>query len=672
TNPMWEQVRDHQQAFTGVFAWSTTQFDLSQSGLEQRVEGIYASGEYFATLGVRAEAGRLLGAADDARACAPVADISDGFWRSHYGGAASALGATLVLSGHPFQVIGVTPPAFFGMEVGARFNVAVPLCAQAIVSTMSFLEVRDAWWLTVGGRIAPGETLAATQAQLAAQMPAWLAASLPADWGASDQQNFLRRRLSLLPAGQGVSRLRMSYALPLEILLGVAGLVLLVACVNLAGLMLARAIARRDEMATRLALGASRLRLIRQLLTESLLLAVGGAALGSALAVWACRALERYWGSNAAPVALNLSLDRSVLGFTIVLTLLTAAVVGLIPALRATGTALARGGRGATARAPAAGRRLAAAQVAVSLLLLACAAMFVRSFVNLTRVQLGFDPGLIELVNVSRPPRPVPDAALLIERSRILAALRAIPGVASASESLVVPTTGLQWDDPLRSARGSIGDAYFNPVSPGYFATLRTPLLAGRDFSDQDTAQSPPVAILNQSAARILFPAGSALGQLVQQSGRNMPRPTRVIGIVADAKYDASLRAAAPPEAYYALAQLSRAFPGSSFEVSSTLPAAAIAPAIRAAMARAAPEASYSLGRLSAVVAGDVKPERLLALLSALFGGLALLLTGIGLYGMVAYHAARRRREFGVRVALGARPQAVLRLALRDFVLTLG
>ena len=670
TNPMWEQVRDHQAAFGGVFAWSFTQFNLSNGGPAATIPGIEASGEYFRTLGVRPERGRLLGKSDDVRGCPAVADISDGFWRAHYGGAAAALGSSLALDGHSFQVVGVTPPEFFGMDVGRSFDVAVPLCAEAIVDAHPMLDVRDAWWLMVAGRLLPGETAAVAAARLNAQMPGWMQASLP-PWPAPMQQRYLQRRASLQPAGQGVNWVGGRYGLGLKILLAIAGLVLLLACANLAGLMLARATARRAEIATRLALGASRARLVRQLLTESLLLSGGGTALGAGLAVWACRALENYWSTPAVAVQLNLSLDGRVLAFTLGLTLATGVLVGLAPALRATRMSLAAGARADAGSARTGGEGLAAAQVAISLLLLAGAGLFLRSFVNLSRVDLGFNPSRVLLVKLSAPSRKTPDPVLEAAHERDLAALRALPGVAAAGESFTVPTSGMQWDEALVAAHAGIPDAFYNAISPGYFAALRTPLLAGRDFAASDRAGSPAVVILNQAAARQLFPGGGALGQVVRQKGADMTRPAQVVGIVADAKYDSSLRAAAPPTGYYPLAQLRQPFRDTAYELRAALPAATVEAEVRTALARTDPEASFTLGTLQQQVAGNLKPERLLAMLSAVFGGLALLLTAIGLYGVMAYSVSRRRREFGIRMALGARPTAVVRLALGNFSGTL-
>lgn len=669
TNPLWEQVRDHQDALAGTFAWSFAQ--PLQGGAELRpVQAVLASGDFFSTLGVRPEIGHLFGREADQGSCPQVAVLSDAFWRSNFARSPAALGGVLKLANQNFEMIGVTPPGFFGMDVGTQFDVVLPLCAQALIEPVNMLRMRDAWWLQVAGRLAPGETLAQAQSRLQSPMPVWLQASVPS-WPGQPQavQSFLGRRVRLQPLAGGVSFLRSNYQLPLEILLGVAGLVLLVACANLAGLMLARAAARRDEIATRLALGASRARLIRQLLTESLVLALGGAGLGALGAFWGCRWLEQYWSTQSQAIHLHLTPDARVLGFALALTLVTAMLCGLAPALFSTRLAAARG-RTATTRAGRVGQRLTVAQIAVSLVLLAGAGLFLRSFIKLARVNLGFDPSQVVVVRLgmSASHRPS-DAALLAWHERDREALQGLPGIESVAESFMVPTSGLQWDDPLAAPGSSLPDVYFNAISPGYFTTLRIPLLTGRDFRTDDDGHAPAVVILSQSAARGLFPQGNALGQRVQVPHSEDVHPAVVVGIVADAKYDASLRRAEPPTAYYPLAQLLSQFPSTNYELRTLAPAAAVESGAHAVLARADPGANYSIGTLDAMVANTLKPERLLALLSVLFGGLALLLTAIGLYGMAAYNTSRRRHEFGVRMALGARAGSVAWLALRELAL---
>lgn len=672
TNPMWEQIRDGQKAFSGIFAWSAQQFNLNEGGVEERVSAAYASGAYFTTLGITPERGRLFGPQDDYRGCPQVADISDALWRSRYAASPAALGSVLNLSGESFTVIGVVPAEFYGMEPGTRFDITVPLCTQAR-SIENMLDDREAWWLNIAGRLPAGGTLAAAQAQLRGLGPAVMAATVPPDYNANEKQNYLARVMSLEAGGNGLSNLRRRYDLPLQVLLGVAALVLLVACANLAGLMLARAVARQQEIAVRLSLGASRVRLIRQLLTESLLLAVGGAGLGAVFAAWACGSVQSFLSSNAAAVHLDLSLDGRMLAFVIGLTLLTALLTGLAPALRATRMSLAAGARQETAPARAGSRWVVGVQLAISLLLLTGAGMFLRSFVNLAGVPKGFDPVHVFLVNLSQFANRPTDAALAADDARNLAFLQALPGVESASESFIVPGSGLQWDNTLTTGSGktAIPDAYLNAISPGYFSTLHTPLLSGRAFRDGDRAGAEPVMILNETAARQLFPHGDALGSTVHQPANSMEAtPSRVVGIVADAKYT-TLRAADPPAGYYPLAQLPHQFTSTAYELRSALPETALTSEVRAAFARNAPDASFTTGTLENRLAGSLKPERLLAWLSALFGGLALLLSAIGLYGAAAYEANRRRREFGIRMALGARPATILTLAVRELAAVL-
>ncbi|HXE30964.1 MAG TPA: ABC transporter permease [Terriglobales bacterium] len=670
SNPLWEQFRGRQDIFQSAFAWSSTQFNLQQGGEENLAQAVQASGNYFSTLGIAPVAGRLFGPGDDTPGCAAVADISESFWQSRFGGASSAIGSTLTLSGHPFQIIGVTPASFFGVEVGQRFDVAVPLCTEAITAARSLLHEPQGWWLSIMGRLRQEVTPQAAAVRLAVLGPRVMAVAMPATMAPATRARYQSERWEAQPAALGMSRQRRQYGRALWVLLAIAGVVLLVACANLAGLLLARANARRAEIGVRLSLGASRGRLIRQLLTESVILSVGGAALGVGLAAWACAAVQRLLHLD-----LRLTPDARVLAYTAALAIGTGLLAGILPALRATDVGLAgaaRTGAPRPRRHAGGSRGIVAAQIALSLWLLAGAGLFLRTFSNLMAVNTGFDPNRVLLVKMMPDAARPPDEVLRREQTAGLDLVRRLPGVELAAQSFIVPTSGLQWDNSLAVVRGgansaSVPDAYFNVISPGYFATLRTPLLAGRDFSAADRPGAPVTVIVNQTLARALFPHGGALGQWLQQgSGPDQDGPpTQIIGVVADAKYD-SLREAAPPTAYYAAAQSWHVFATTSYELRSPLPEPELEREVRAAFAASAPRASFQLQTMDAQIAGTLRPERLLAWISGLFGGLALLLTAIGLYGISSYRAERRRQEFGVRLALGATSGSILQLMLRE------
>lgn len=651
SNPYWEQVRNAKGLFAGAFA--TGNASLRLPGLPRRFQALWVSGGYFNVLGLHPERGRLLSPGDDDRGCPAVADISAAFWRSHYGGAASAVGAMLQLSGHDFQIVGVTPPGFFGTDVGDGFDAALPLCTEALVRGKdSLLGRKNGGFLELFARLAPHESPAQAEARLEAARPL-LAAGVPADERAT-------WRVTLHGAANGWSGLRLEQGLALEILLGVAGLVWLLACANLAALMRARAEARRPEIAVRAALGAGRARLLRQLLTESLLLATGGALLGWALAAWACQAAVRFWSySPHYPLRLNLAPDSRVLGFAIVMTLATALLVGLAPALCASDANLAAAAQRRST--VALGWRLTAIQMALALVLAAGAGLFARSLARLTGPAKGFDSDNVALVEPAAYATPAeaenPGAAL--RRRALLARLRALAGVTVAAASQNLPVQRSSWAVKLARAipPSPARMVWANAISPGYFAALRQPLLAGRDFGDADTGA--PVIILNLAAARVFFPHGHALGQTMSSADYGYKSAgARVVGIVADAKY-LDLRRAPPPEVYFPLHAQSYAW--AWFELRSPLPPATLERQARAVLGREAQLTTYT-----SLMDAGIKPEILLARLAELFGGLALALAGLGLYGVTAYRATRRRREFGIRMTLGADAAAIAAGVLRE------
>jgi putative ABC transport system permease protein len=487
--------------------------------------GIWVSGNFFNTLGLRPAAGRLVAPSDDHRGCSAIAVLSYGFWQDHYGGANTAIGSTLSLTGQPFEVIGVAPLGFDGMDVGEKFDVAAPLCATArFDGNRSRLDGRSWWWLRVAGRLKAGISRSQLTASLNVLSPGVFDAALPQDWSPDMQREFVKQMLTAAPAATGTSFLRRQFGQPLRILMAVVGLVLLIACANIASLTLARAAARHKEIAVRQALGASRLRLIRQLLTECLLLSSAGALLGIIFARWGAALLVRYLSTTNNVVFLDLTLDGRVLGFTAVIAALTGLLFGLLPAFRSTRISLISTMKGShtleverTVRFSAR-KWIVASQVALSLVLLVAAGLLLRSFAKLATLDVGFDRNGVLLagtnLNAARvPPDSRPDTYEAIENG-----LRALPGVVSVSRSSVTPISGNRWNqwirtDWSRALTGHNALAWFNCVSPGFFQTLRMELLAGRNFNYGDAKTAPAVAIVNQTLARRFFPNLNPIGR---------------------------------------------------------------------------------------------------------------------------------------------------------------
>ena len=675
TNPIWEAVRNQQNVFADVLAWGTLQFNLAPSGVVDDARGIYVSGSYFPALGVRPAVGRLIGPADDRRGCPAVAVLGYGFWQARYGGLPVA-GKSMLIDHHRFEIIGVSAREFFGTEVGSAFDVAAPICAEATVEgNRSSLDNRSSWWFRVMARQKPGMTGARASARLAALSRQIFADTVPTNWKPTDQKRFLGWTLTMLPAGNGISSLRRQYDLPLRALLAIAGFVLLLACTNITSLMLARAAARSKEIAMRLALGASRPRLVRQLLTESLLLSCSGALLGVLAARWGSRLLVSYIAASSDKVSLDLTLDWRVLAFTAAMAIFTGILFGVWPALRATRTSLAGAMKGSPAKNAQgdamshAGRWTAAGQVAMSLVLVATAGLFVRSFRNLLTLDAGFDRSNVLEVSVDVPG---PGAVIPADRSEVLRRVRALPGVVAASESVVTPISGRTWDDFIvvagsRAPQGDDRDAFLNYVTPGYFATLRTALLKGRDFDGHDTAGSPQVAIVNQTLARKFFGDANVLGKTFRRfaTATELGEPFLVVGVARDAKYD-SLRTPYPPTVYFPLSQIPAPSARFFLEVRTALAPSQLAAPVEQAIVGVNRSAAIQFTTLAQQVDDSLTQERLLATLSGFFGALALLLAMIGFYGVLGYVFLQRQKEIGIRVALGAQRGSILRLVMGE------
>jgi predicted permease len=682
TYAIWENVRERASAFDSALAWSTQRFNMANGGEIQPVAGLYVSGGYFAGLGVPALIGRTLTPEDDVRGGGQdgaVAVISYAFWQRRFGGAADALGRTLTLDRVPFTIVGVAPPEFFGAEIGRTFDVAVPFGDEPLVrGAESGLDRRSMWWLTVMLRLKRGMTIEDANAAMRGIQPQVREASMPQDWLPSLQADFLKDPFVLTPAANGSSPLRASYRRPLLTILVVVALVLLVACANIANLLLARATARRHELSVRLALGAPRWRLARQLLVESLVLSTGGAALGLLVAAWGSRAIVAQLSTQVNTVALDLSLDWRVLAFTAAVTIGTALLFGTAPAFRAARVApidaLKEHGRGGGDGRANLANGLVVAQVALSLVLVVAAGLFVRTFERLANQRLGFDRDRVLVVNVNVMRSAVAAQARPDLVARLAAAIGGVPGVARASASVVTPVSGMTWNfrvnvpgAPAMSERDR--SALVNMVTPGFFATYGTRIVAGRDIDERDTATSPHVALVNETFAKRFFPGRNPVGRTIEfPSGTaQQTPPSQIVGVVEDAVYR-NLREPIRPTLYQPFSQYDdRRIPLTTASISVRAAGgnpAMMAHGIAAAIAAVDRDVAFSFRPLADQVRASLIQERLVALLSGFFGLLALLLAGLGLYGVTAYAVTRRRTEIGIRMALGAAPAGVVRLVL--------
>jgi putative ABC transport system permease protein len=674
TYALWDQLRTHQQALSGLFAWADHRFNTATGGEVRNIEGLYTSGDFFTTLGAAPAIGRLFSAADDRPGCgAPGAVLGYSYWQREYGGQASAIGRKILLDGKPFEIVGVAPRGFFGVEVGRSFDVAIPVCAEPIIEgENSHTPKRHHWWLAVIGRLKPGWSLAQARAHVAAISPGLFEATVPPNYTPEGAKDYAAFKLTANPAGSGVSDLRSRYQDPLLILLAIAGLVLVIACANLANLMLARASARERELAIRLAIGASRPRLIRQMLAESLLLAVIGAAFGALLAQLLSSYLVRFLSTTDSPLYVDLGTDWRIFGFTAALAVFTCLLFGLMPAIRATGanpgTVMKAAGRGMTDTRERFGVRrvLVVAQVALSLVLLVGALLFVRSLHKLLTLDAGFQENGVLVTGIDFSPLKYPPQRRYEMHREILRRIRLLPGVEQAAATSIVPISGNGWNDRFEFTGANPSGKFlsnFSGVTTGYFRTLGTPLLAGRDFDDRDTPNSPKVAIVNESFIG-KFPKGAnPIGRQIRiETGPGEPEASyEVVGVTKDAKYG-RLRDPFSPTVFVSLEQ--EATPGAHTVILSRSQVALTGQlaAIKREMAAISPGIALNFNTLHTQIADSLLRERLMATLSGFFGFLAAVLASIGLYGVMAYIVARRRGEIGIRIALGADRVRVLKL----------
>jgi putative ABC transport system permease protein len=656
-NGTWTAVRDRADEFDGTGAWFPQRLDLSRGGEIHPVDTLFVSGSYFATLGVRAYLGRVIETDDE-----PVAVLSYAFWRQHFGGLAGVIGQPLVVERVPFIVIGVAPDGFFGSEVGRTFDVALPM--RSVVQ-MGRASVLNAMITRILIRLRPHQSIDAATTRLRALQPEIRRLTMP---DAADNAG-ANTPYALTAATFGTSALRDRYARPMLVVFAVVALVLLVACANIANVMMARATARRHELAVRRALGAPSGRLARLLLVESVLLGACGAVVGFVIAQWSTRLIVDQLSSPFAHIALDVAPDLRMFVFTTIVTAITVLVFGVAPAFWAARVdpidALRTGGR-TVAGDPA--RRFSAtlvvAQVTLSIVVVTVAALLTRSFVSLVHVPIGFDADRVLLVTVSTLHSDVPPARRFAVLSQIVDAIRAIPNVSAAGASTITPVSGVAVVTFVTTSNAprmadTDGVVATNTITPGWMATYGLSLRAGRDFDAADTSGSQPVALVNETFARGFLRDPRGVGETV--TFRDQP-PRTVVGIVSDAIYN-SAKEPAPPTMYSPLGAFTPPTMTVSVRVGVEHPTDVV-PAIRAAITGINRDVAFSFRTLADQVNASIAQDRLVALLSVAFSVLALILAALGIYGVTSYGVATRRPEIGIRLALGAAPFGIMRLAM--------
>ena len=673
--PLYLKIREQQQVFTDFMAWGAMSVDLAQGGERRSAQALWVTGNFFSTLGVRAAAGRLLGPSDDVKGCAPAIVLGHAFWKRQYAGDPSAVGRSLLLDGHRFDIVGVASPEFYGVDVGHAFDVAIPVCAEPIVrGANTGLDKSDIWFLAGIGRLEPGVTVEQAGAHLAGLSKDILRATVSPRYTATDAKDYLEMEIGTRPASGGLSGLRRNYGDSLNILLGVTGLVLLIACANLANLMLARATAREREVAVRLAIGASRRRIVRQMLSESLLLAAIGAGGGVVVAQWFSRSLVAFLSSDDSPLFVDLGLDWRVFAFTVAVAVTACLLFALTPAIRATATSpsatMKAGSRGMTDGRERFGvrRALVVLQVALSLVLVVGALLFARSLRNLTGLDPGFRQDGVLTASLDMRKANIRQDARAAVNAQLVERVRAIPGVVAVAQAFTTPVSGSFWNNRILIGGALQKSAVnFNGVGPGYFKTLGIQLASGRDFDARDTLESPKVAIVTEAFARTYLGGRDPIGQSFQiEEGVGRPRPFyEIVGVAKDTKYT-DLREPFAPLAHLALRQDGDLGQSVQLVIRADAAMTTVTPALTRAITEVHPAIAVQYVTMKRQVQQSLLRERLMARLSGFFGGLAVLIATIGLYGVMSNMVARRRMEIGVRMALGADRGTVVRMIVRE------
>ena len=665
------------QTLSDVFAFAPTTFIVVDERTADAAQGQVVSGGYFQGLGVQPFMGRTLGPTDDVSGGPPVAVVSYRYWETRFESNPGIIGKTVTLNGARFTVVGVLPKEFFGTRVSESPDISIPLAVHAQTRRNGRAPGEWEWWLQIMGRLKPG----VARTQVLSELKPGYERSVVESWNARPQE---RQRpgdaertaipeFRVIAGSQGPLGPPGESDRTLKLVFAIVVLTLLVGCVNLANLFLARAASRQQEMSTRFALGSGRARLIRQLLTESLLLALCGGALGLLLAFWGKDFLS--WFPTTDTLILTTYINARVFGFSAVLSVLVGVFFGLGPALRSTRQRLgfamrSAGQKGAVPRA-AFRKSLLAGQVAVSLILLVFAGLFNGTLRNLHRIPVGFNAANLLVFEVAPIFRSRPDEQALLFHRRMVESIEAIPGVRSVTYTSVLPLSDSVWvGDVSAGSPPTVQNAFLQTIRGNFFQTMELPVLRGRPFADTDVFSSPRVVVVNEALARALYPQGNPVGRRLRLPDYMSSTETEVIGVVRDAKYS-SLSQPAPPTLYLPFNQ--RPQPQVAYEIRFSGAMAPIAAAIRQAVHSIDPDLPLtSFKTLEEQIRELIGRERMFATLSATFGLIGLLMAGLGLYGVVSFSAGKRTNELGLRMALGAGRGSVVRMIMQETLFLVG